>query len=971
MNDRCRAVPRGGRKVCLRPHSSPCPACSSPPPWRGTRLAFPNRRSLGFLLSLCLLGSAPQLGASDQLARVEPTPYGATAKPAAPFNRHGAVQPAGATHLRKQAQARAAGINTELRFVAILVDFSNKPADRERNTVAHYQELLFSEDTHPTGSVADFIRRSSRGKLRISGEVVGWFTVSEEFEFYASIQNGTVPWVYPHNSQSLVEEAIRLADPYVNFAKYDNEGFDQIPDSGDDDELIDGVLVVAAGTGREGGARADELTSIQWFTSELVPVDGVFGHAFTLNPENGNVGVFVHEIGHILGLPDLYGGSGTTFGLGMWSIMSGGSHLESGVYPADFDAWSKSKIGFANPVHMFSNRSNVTLKPHVDGGNIYRMWTSGGGGQEYFLVENRQARDLDRSLAGSGVFIYHVDEHNQGNGDPRRPLVALEQADGKFGLELRYNNPSFGDEGDPFKEGQSFSEYSYPNSRGNSGHKTHVAVTDIQGPDETGTMSAALLVEPTADIDLTHVEWIELEGDGDGFVGAGETGQLIPHLYVDDLPAFDVHVDLTVDTDFAAAAESHRQFSVIPVRNSAKPSFEISIAATLDSNPQAIDIPMEVRWAGGPSRSFVLTVGVGSSISLDESFETKGGWSVEPMHPAALSPWFHYPNQGTDGTGIYICGVSNGFPAQIDGALVSPPVLLPAKPVLYLDHAFDVVPEDSMMSQAGGFVEISINGGPWQDAVPLEGYSGLYHGQHPNVFGRRVWTGTLANGELHRTTFDLRHLEGTARFRFRFLSDLRGPSLGWMIDRVSLASNPVAVELLSHTLIHQSGDIHIDWELGEPLPVQVRWLRGETPYTAIPVGQGWIPGADRGSLVDADVPRGMDHVYWFEALERTGVIDRHGPFVVRDIPQQAALRVALAANPSRRATVFNIEGDLPPGTQIRIFDVQGRLVRTQPIHQTGSWVWDGSSDRGAAAPGVYFARVLPGTQPAIRIVRLP
>ena len=52
---------------------------------------------------------------------------------------------------------------------------------------------------------------------------------------------------------------------------------------------------------------------------------------YTTEPENGGLGVFAHEFGHDLGLPDYYDTAGGENGTAFWTLMSSGSWLGHGA----------------------------------------------------------------------------------------------------------------------------------------------------------------------------------------------------------------------------------------------------------------------------------------------------------------------------------------------------------------------------------------------------------------------------------------------------------------------------------------------------------------------------------------------------------------------------------------------------------------------------------------------------------------
>jgi immune inhibitor A len=79
---------------------------------------------------------------------------------------------------------------------------------------------------------------------------------------------------------------------------------------------------------------------------------------YTIQPQNGGLGVFAHEYGHDLGLPDLYDTSGNTGGAenstGFWTLMSSGANIGDGGRdgigddPTDLGAWEKFQLGWLN-----------------------------------------------------------------------------------------------------------------------------------------------------------------------------------------------------------------------------------------------------------------------------------------------------------------------------------------------------------------------------------------------------------------------------------------------------------------------------------------------------------------------------------------------------------------------------------------------------------------------------------------------
>ena len=106
-----------------------------------------------------------------------------------------------------------------------------------------------------------------------------------------------------------------------------------------------------------------------------------------------------------------------------------GSAAGGGDVPAHFSAWCKSQQGWVTTVNQTQN-ATIRIEDVRTSHKVYRLWTNGALGQEYFLVENRQLGGYDAKLPGPGLLIWHVDDAVAGNSNDAHPQVKLLQADG-------------------------------------------------------------------------------------------------------------------------------------------------------------------------------------------------------------------------------------------------------------------------------------------------------------------------------------------------------------------------------------------------------------------------------------------------------------------------------------------------------------------------------------------------------------
>ena len=384
-------------------------------------------------------------------------------------------------------------------LLVVLVEFMNI---RHTYPATTFRTSVFGA----SNSVVDFYKTASFNQL----------TIIPPVETYGTANDGVVGWLHLAGNYSnnlswteIAREALRAADLYVDYAMYDQDGDGSVTSA----ELH--TMIVVAGYEQSycgpgcNGVWAHQSTvedlALDGVTLAASSPDGDLGgytmfgeiHGFGDNdsyyPDHpATIGVMAHELGHDLSWPDLYDTNdlvnGSWSGAGEWSIMGSGSWnyvygvTQDGGTPALPDAWLKAYQGWVSPTLAASGdtytlaaagSSATALQLGSNPGGIDWDFTRHSGTGEYWLVENRQLSGYDAGLPGCGILIWHVDEavtpYNTANGNPARPLLALEEADGRADL---YNDVGRGDAGDAYPgaaNNRLFGQTSSPNSRYHSG----------------------------------------------------------------------------------------------------------------------------------------------------------------------------------------------------------------------------------------------------------------------------------------------------------------------------------------------------------------------------------------------------------------------------------------------------------------------------------------------------------------------
>lgn len=237
----------------------------------------------------------------------------------------------------------------------LLIQYS----DANMNAVSTdtFYSKLFNGGGTTTLTLKKYYQDMSNSTLNLQFDIYGPYTATSNHNYYGQ-NDGNGDDLYP---RELVADAIDKANTAgVDFSQYDNDG----------DGYVDSVIVIHQGAGEEAGSATD-IWSHQWSLSTPKYYDGVYISSYSIQPEyvftagDSTVGVFCHEFGHILGLPDLYDTSYETDGVGEWSLMAGGSWngaTGNGDVPAPLLAWERKQLGWATYTDITSASSLFIIR---------------------------------------------------------------------------------------------------------------------------------------------------------------------------------------------------------------------------------------------------------------------------------------------------------------------------------------------------------------------------------------------------------------------------------------------------------------------------------------------------------------------------------------------------------------------------------------------------------------------------------
>ena len=257
-------------------------------------------------------------------------------------------------------------------------------------------------------SMKAFYETLSNGAYSVTNTVSDWVKVPYNESYYGdnAVEDFGGAWQFIEDTGNAWYDAQVAAgktpeeiDAYLaQFDVWDRYDHDNDGNFDEPDGYIDHFQAVHAGQGEDAGGGAqgeDAIWSHRWYVNptdsgSTGPAGNLAGGSrigqskywlgdYTTEPENGGLGVFAHEFGHDLGLPDYYDTAGGENSTAFWTLMSSGSWLGHGdeagegigTTPGLMGPEEKLFLGWLDYAEVpMGDSGTFTLNPsqlHVDG----------------------------------------------------------------------------------------------------------------------------------------------------------------------------------------------------------------------------------------------------------------------------------------------------------------------------------------------------------------------------------------------------------------------------------------------------------------------------------------------------------------------------------------------------------------------------------------------------------------------------
>ena len=299
----------------------------------------------------------------------------------------------------------------EYTIPVIMVQFSDKKflsTTTVEKMNRFYNEQGYHDESGCVGSVRDYFVSQSRGMFKPTFDVVGIVTLSNKYSYYGQNSGGNdmrVDSLAPHAIAAAVSQLGTDFSQYVRTTTNVNGTTTGVPL----------VCIFYAGYGEATGSPSGSVSNTVWPCEWDCDEDysGTHFNAWFVGNElysDGSLmgmGVFCHEAGHALGLPDFYCTNynySNDDSFSNWSIMDCGAYVNDARAPIGYTAYERSYLGWLDiPTYTAGEYQN--LDPYTNDNGTTAVKIATNSSTEYFILENRQPGTWYPEDMGSGLFV--------------------------------------------------------------------------------------------------------------------------------------------------------------------------------------------------------------------------------------------------------------------------------------------------------------------------------------------------------------------------------------------------------------------------------------------------------------------------------------------------------------------------------------------------------------------------------------
>ena len=352
-------------------------------------------------------------------------------------------------------------------------DLSFQETTTQEKVTRWLNDPEYNDEQYTQGSAGSWFADQSKGLFRPKFEVVATVKVAKGYAYYgANAGSGSID----KNCSSMVSEAIKLAaEQGVDFSKYKDNDLNAVPlvsiyhaGPGEHSSYEEGHENYLWAHFKPMSTTVTGTTVRSYFVgNELLRSykRGEDGNPVPVSAQNDGIGVFIHELGHALGLPDFYSTNDNddndAITPGYWSVMDYGQYTCDGYRPMGYSAYERAMLGWQKVVELnepgFYRLIALDKEPaegtETPEATAYIL-RSASNEKEFFMLEHRQPSTWFPSFFGTGMLITHVNfdrnywVSNCVNNDMNLQRYEIVPADGTKQTPYERDNGWVGHKGD-------------------------------------------------------------------------------------------------------------------------------------------------------------------------------------------------------------------------------------------------------------------------------------------------------------------------------------------------------------------------------------------------------------------------------------------------------------------------------------------------------------------------------------------